>query len=133
FLALQRQGRIAGSLHADSVDEVRGQLLGPSVGARERDLAGVDLMLFMVRQGRRRRVSGIYEAAGSGHAEFTQSVRWDPGRDELAFIQTPVQSAPAAAGTIDLQHATGCIDDLVAGGRRMLEDVMREIADLYGR
>ncbi|MEA3403933.1 MAG: hypothetical protein U9R79_22075 [Armatimonadota bacterium] len=133
FLALQRQGRIAGSLHAESVEELRQQLLGPSVGARERDLAGVELLLLMVREGRKRRVSAIYETAGSQHAEFTQTVRWDRGPDELAFIQPPGASEVATAGTIGLQEATTCIEGLVAGGTRMLEDVIREVADLYPR
>ncbi|MFW6438283.1 MAG: hypothetical protein ACOCZ7_04635, partial [Armatimonadota bacterium] len=77
FLALQRSGRIAGSLHADTDEEIAAQLLGPRVGAAEKDLAAVDLLLTMVCVGGMRRVNTIYESVGGEAPEFQPIVQWD--------------------------------------------------------
>jgi len=123
FLALQRQGRIAASLHADSVEDVAAQLLGPDVAADEADLAAVDLMLFMVRAGTRRRVSAVFEAAGSDPPDPRPAVAWRRETDDFALDP----SRPPGR----LDQATECIACLVADRARMLEDVMAAVTDFY--
>ncbi len=122
FLALRQQGRIAASLHAETVEELRDQLLGPSIGADERDLAAVRLLLFMVRRGSRRRVSAIYERAGGERADLRRIVTWEPGTDSFACHAERVPG---------LDRATAFIDGLVADGTYLLEDVMAAVADFY--
>ncbi len=123
FLALRRQGRIAASLHADSPEEVAAQLLGPGVNATEADLAAVDLMLFMIRVGARRRISAIFEATGSQAPDLRRTVAWRPAPD--GFLLEPSRT-PAR-----LDEATELISELVAKRIRVLEDVMAAVTDLY--
>lgn len=123
FLALQRRGRIAASLHADSVAEVEAQLLGPEVGADGADLAAVDLMLFMVRAGARRRVSGVFEASESGTRHFRPAVAWRTGTDDFALDPARMPER--------LGESAECIARLVAERTRMLEDVMTAVAAFH--
>lgn len=124
FLALHRQGRIAASLHADSVAEVEEQLLGPSVGADPADLAAVDMLLFMVRIGSMRRVSAVFESAGGTSPSFYRIAEWDPTRDR--FRLRPRQRPR------DFELAQELMAALVAKGVHLLEEVMIEVAEFYG-
>lgn len=123
FLALRRHGRIAGSLHADTPEEVAGQLLGPGVGAAEADLAAIDLLAFMVRTGGRRRVSAVYESVGGGRARWEPTVIWDPAED--AFTVRPMRSVPRAS------EATRFVAGLKARGVRTLEEVLEAVAEFH--
>ncbi|MGI5816821.1 MAG: hypothetical protein ACOX9R_01855 [Armatimonadota bacterium] len=134
FLALHRSGRIAGSLHADTDAEIAAQLLGPSVGAEESDLAAVDLLLTMVRLRGMRRVSVIYESADREVPDFRPIVEWDRARD--SFELNPSQRLPAlldsAPGPVPgVERATEFIEMLVAEDTRHLEDVMAAVASFY--
>jgi len=123
FLALQRQGRIAASLHADSPREVEAQLLGPDVGADEADLAAIDLVLFMVRAGARRRVSAVFEAVGSDTPDFRRAVAWRRASDDFALEP---RRAPER-----LDESTELVARLVAEHVRALEDVMAAVTAFY--
>jgi len=134
FLALRESGRIAGSLHADTDEEIAAQLLAPSVGAAEEDLAAVDLLLTMVRVGGMRRVHTIYESAAPEVADFRPIARWDRGAD--AFEITPSEHLPRlrenAPGPVpDVDRATEFVARLVERRIRHLEDVMTDVADFY--
>ncbi len=134
FLALQRSGRIAGSLHADTDEEITDQLLGPSVGAAEQDLAAVELLLTMVRVRGMRRVDVIYESEGRDLPRFRPIVEWDRGAD--AFEVMPGEHLARlrqnARGPVpDPERATAFIGGLVERRVRYLEDVMAEVADFY--
>lgn len=135
FLRLRRAGRVAASLHADSDREIREQLLSPSVGADEADLAAVDLLLTMVRDGGRRRISTVYESSGDGLAQWRPVVEWDP-RDD-SFTLAPSQLLPRLLGG-DVAHAqkrteraTGFILDLLADDVRLLDEVLENVAQFY--
>lgn len=134
FLALHDRGRIAGTLHADTDEEIAAQLLGPEVGAREEDLAAVDLLLAMVRVGGKRRVSAVYESRGGGSAEFRPVVEWDRVTDRFGMrpsehLSRLRQRAPGPVP--EVERATEFVEGLVAGNVRYLEDVMAEVADFY--
>lgn len=135
FLALQECGRIAGSLHADTDEEIVAQLLGPSVGAEEEDLAGVDLLVTMVRVGGMRRVSVIYESASREVADFRPIVEWDRGMDRFEAMpseQLPRLQQGANRPVPDVARATEFVEGLMARDVRYLEDVMAEVAEFYG-
>ncbi len=127
FLALQRHGRIAASLHADTLEEVRQQLLGPAIGASERDLKAVDLLLFMVRERGLRRVSQIL-ASDDSVGGFSEVAHWDRGSDSFELSDSrPNRPGPR----IQAADATRLIEELLRSGTRMLPDVMRRVASLY--
>lgn len=134
FLALQDRGRVAGSLHADTDEEIAAQLLGPSVGAAEEDLAAVDLLLTMVRVGGMRRTSIVYEAASEHEADFRPIVEWDRGGDAFEIAQSrrlPRLRETAHGPVPDVERATDFIDGLVGRRERLLEDVLAAVADFY--
>jgi len=132
FLALRGHGRIAASLHADTVGEVAEQLLGPDVAADEADLAAVDLLAFMVRVGSTRRVSAIFESEGTGQADFRQVVAWRPERDDFALkrsthLRRLTGEDPRPLVRAATEFIAGLVDDRVT----MLEDVMAAVADFH--
>ena len=129
FFALGECGRIAATLHADTDEEIVAQLLGPGVGAAEEDLARVDLLLTMVREGGLRRVSTVYEAADGATAEFLPIVEWDRGRD--AFELTPSAHLARLQSTVPVERATQFVAELVARNVCYLEDVMAAVAEFY--
>ncbi|MGM0492734.1 MAG: hypothetical protein ACQER1_07305 [Armatimonadota bacterium] len=134
FLALNTTGRIAGSLHADTDEEIAAQLLGPRVGAAEEDLAAVDLLLTMVRVGGLRRTSVIYESASEHEAQFRPIVEWDRGADafEIANSEHLARLRESARRPIpDADRATRFIESLVERRVRYLEDVMTAVEDFY--
>ncbi len=132
YLALVRQGRLAASLHADSVAELTDQLLGPEVGAAPSDLARVDLLLFMVRAGGRRRLAAVFEADPGDEPSFTQSIRWQPETDSFALTPLGCLDSLCSVGGRDprLAAATRFVQELVDGDVRHLEDVMAAVARL---
>ena len=135
YLALGRQGRIAASLHADTVEELSEQLLGPQIGADPADLARVDLLLFMVRDGGRRRVSAVYEADPGDEPAFTQSIEWR--RDTDSFHLCPLGGLDSlcsigGAGDPRVAAATDFVQSLVDDDCRLIEDVMAAVADFHG-
>ncbi len=126
FFALGECGRIAATLHADTDTEIVAQLLGPGVGAAEEDLARMDLLLTMVREGGRRRVSTVYEATEGAAAEFRPIVEWDRGRDTFEAAHSErLQSR------VPVERATEFIEGLVGRNVRYLEDVMGAVAEFY--
>jgi hypothetical protein len=134
FLSLRDRGRIAGSLHADTDEEIAAQLLGPGVEAAEEDLAAVDLLLTMQRVGRLRRLSVVYESVASDVAAFRPIIQWDRGADrlEIASAQHLARLRATARRPVpDPEHATDFLDRLMARGGRYLEDVMARVADFY--
>jgi hypothetical protein len=134
FLALQRTGRIAGSLHADTDEEIAAQLLGPDVGAAEEDLAAVDLLLTMVRVGGLRRTSVIYESASEHAPDFHPIVEWDRGADafEIANSDHLPRLRESARGSVpNTERATQFIEGLLERRARSLEDVMAAVVDFY--
>lgn len=135
YLALGRQGRIAASLHADTVEELSDQLLGPHIGADPADLARVDLLLFMVRQGGRRRLSAVFEADPGDEPNFTRSIHWRPESDsfDLRPLGCPDSLCSVGGGDPRVRVATEFIQGLVDGGVRHLEDVMAAVAGFHER
>jgi type IV secretory pathway ATPase VirB11/archaellum biosynthesis ATPase len=135
FLALHDRGRVAGSLHADTDEEVAAQLLGPSVGAAEEDLAAVDLLLTMVRVGGMRRVHVVYESAGRDAAEFRPIVEWDRGADAFDVAQSEhlPRLRERAGQAPEVERATDFIRGLVERRVRHLADVLAEVAEFYGQ
>ncbi|MGD9497165.1 MAG: hypothetical protein AB7Y46_12780 [Armatimonadota bacterium] len=132
FLALHRQGRIAASLHADTVPEMQAQLLGEGVGADQADLAAVDLLAFMVRMGGMRRVSAVYEAVGGERLDFRRTVTWRPERDD--FVLRPDRRLARLLGEDPrplMEAATEFIARLVRDRVQHLEDVMAAVAGFY--
>ena len=133
FLALHRHGRIAASLHADTDAEIRDQLLGPGVGADEGDLAAVDLLLTMVREGGRRRVLTIYEATDDARPAWQPTVAWNRREDSFSMQSgqlLPRLSGPAEAQA-QIEAGTEFIGGLVTDDVRLLEDVLEAVADFY--
>jgi len=130
FLALQSSGRIAGSLHADTDEEVAAQL----VGTAEEDLAAIDLLLTMVRVGGMRRVNTVYESVGGGGPEFRPVVEWDRGMDRFASTRSEhlERMKQSARGPVpSVTQATEFIEGLVARDVRSLEGVMQNVAQFY--
>jgi len=134
YFALGAQGRIAATLHADTVSELQDQLLGPSVGAAPADLAAVDLLAFMVRDGDQRRVSSVFEADPGDVPAFTQSIDWRADTD--TFDLRPcgcLDSLCSTSGGGDprITRATDFMQSLVDDGRSRIEDVMDALANFH--
>ncbi len=123
FLALHKLGRIAASLHADSVAEVEEQILGPSVGAEPTDLAAVDMLIFMVRIGSMRRVSAVFESAGGTSPSFYRVAEWNPSCDRF---QLRPRQRPR-----DFEQAQELMAVLVAEEVHLFEEVMAAVAEFY--
>lgn len=135
FFALHRHGRVVASLHADSDEEIREQLLGSGVGVAEEDLAEIDLLLTMVRAGGRRRISTIYESTGDARAEWEPVVTWDPRADGLNMersrhLHRLLGDGPDGAEA-RIAAATEFVRTLLAEDVRLLEDVLEAVADFY--
>jgi len=124
YFALRSRGRIAATIHAETVEEIKEQVLGPSIGAAPQDLAAIDLLAFMVRRGGLRRVSGIFEAEGAKDLAYRQVVTWEPGDDEF--------SVEASQPPDQLARAREFIERLVADEVYLIEDVMAAVAGFYG-
>ncbi len=122
---MRRFGRIAASLHADTPQEVSAQLLGPAVGADEANLAGIDLLAFMVRAGGRRRVSAIYESLGGEVPRWNRTVIRRPADDR--FVLKPLEPPARLAEATELMVA------LTAQDTRTLEEIMGAVAGFYAR
>ncbi len=135
FLALHRQARIAATLHADSDAEIREQLLGPGVGASEEDVAAIDLVLTMIRERGRRRISTIYEATPDDHATWEPVVKWDRIADSFEaedshLLPRLMDCTGEQAQTLAVS-ATEFIDDLLANDVRLLEEVLEAVPEFY--
>jgi len=123
YFALHSRGRIAATIHAETVEEIKEQVLGPSIGAAPQDLAAIDLLAFMVRRGGLRRVSAIFEAQGGEERAYRQVVAWDPSADEF--------SVEASLPPDQLARAREFIEELVADEVYLIEDVMAAVAEFY--
>jgi len=124
YFALHSRGRIAATIHAETVEEIKEQVLGPSIGADPRDLAAIDLLAFMVRRGGLRRVSAVFEAEGGQEPTYQQVVAWEPGADEFSVEASQPPDQPADAREF--------IEKLVADEVYLIEDVMAAVAESYG-
>jgi hypothetical protein len=116
FEAARPAGRcLASNLHAETYDEAVRQLAGLDV--TDNALAEIDLLAFMAMDGRRRRVTSVWHADGTGgHRE---AWRRDPRCD--AFEQTgPLP--PALAG-IDLGPYRALLASAVSEGVRRIGEV----------
>jgi hypothetical protein len=125
FLALHRRGRIAAAIHADTLQEIEHQVLGPEIAADPADLAAVDLLAFMVHQRSLRRVSAVFESEGAKQPPYREVIRWEPRSDEFR-IQAP--EVPAQFGA-----AVEFVERLVADDVRLTEEVMAAVTGFYRR
>lgn len=86
FHATARKVRIATNLHADTMGEIEGVLLGPDIGASLEDLQRIGFVAFMAcrhRQGKTvRRVASLYASAANGHELLWE---WDEGADRFVL------------------------------------------------
>ena len=123
YFALHSRGRIAATIHAETVEEIKEQVLGPSIGAAPQDLAAIDLLAFMVRRGGVRRVSAVFEAEAEGEPAYRQVVAWEPGADEF--------SVEASQPADQLARARQFVERLVADEAYLIEDVMAAVAEFY--
>ena len=134
FFSLGARGRIAATLHADTVDELSQQLLGPNNRVAPADLAGIGLLAFMVREGGKRRVSSVHESDPGDEPSFTQSIEWHPDTD--TFFLRPLgclDGMCASVGNGDplVARATDFVQDLVDEDARHLEEFMAAVADFH--
>jgi len=134
FLSLGAQGRIAATLHAETVPELSRQLLGPDNRVAPADLAAIGLLAFMVREGGRRRVSSVHEADPGDEPSFTQSIEWRPDTD--TFFLRPLgcldgMCASVGSGDPLVMRATDLVQGLVDEDARDLKEVMAAVADFY--
>ncbi len=134
FFSLGARGRIAATLHADSVAELSQQLLGPHNRVVPADLAGIGLLAFMVREGGKRRVSSVHEADPGDEPSFTEAIAWRPDTD--TFDLRPLgcldgMCASVGGGDPRVTHATDFIQSLVDENARDLEEVMAAVADFH--
>ncbi len=135
FFALRRHGRIAAAIHADTVEQIEDQVLGPQIGADPADLAAVDLVAFMVHQRGLRRVSAIFEAEANEQPAYRQVAEWratsdDFGLEESALLPPLIAAGPAPQVPAQTQagNASDFIERLVADGVYLMEDVMAAVA-----
>lgn len=140
FFALRRRGRIAAAIHADTVEQIEDQVLGPQIGADPADLAAVDLVAFMVHQRGLRRVSAIFEAEGGEELTYRHVAEWrassdDFGLQESALLPRLIATGPAPQVPAQTQagNASDFIEKLVADGVYLMEDVMAATAGFYAR
>jgi len=134
FFSLGGRGRIAATLHADSVGELSQQLLGPDNHVAPADLAGIGLLAFMVREGGKRRVSSVHESDPGDEPSFTEAIEWRPDTD--TFDLRPLgcldgMCASVGGGDPRVIRATDLIQGLVDEDARDLEEVMSAVAGFH--
>ncbi len=138
FFALRRHGRIAAAIHADTVEQIEDQVLGPQIGADPGDLAAVDLVAFMVHQRGLRRVSAIFEADGGEELTYRQVAEWRASSDDFGLLESALLTrliatgpAPQVPAQTQAANASELIEKLVADAVYLMEDVMAAVAGFY--
>jgi hypothetical protein len=127
FLALiAGPRRVASCLHADTLDELRGIVCSPPLGASAEALGRVGLVLFMhVRRGLRgirRRVAAFHHADGAGGHRLLY--RWDERSDSFERPAEP----PDPQG---LRPYLDFIEGLVGAGAVDCRSVRRRALSFY--
>ena len=136
---------VASCMHADSLEELSGILMGPPLGVRPADLGRLDLILFMRMEKRKqtyaRRIGLVYEAIEQDQVTHRLLFRWDADRD-LFERQGPSALLARLAGSqgktdqqvgAGLQDCVAFVQYLCARGVRQFEDMRREVVALASR
>ncbi|NLB96868.1 MAG: hypothetical protein GX785_14330 [Armatimonadetes bacterium] len=106
----------ASCIHADTLEELRMTLCGPSIGLGEKEFAAIDLVAFLrldrTLTGYRRRVCAVYAATGTpGAMSHQQICRWNEATDSFTVDAVPERWAAVserAAEFLEAARTAGC-------------------------
>ncbi|MBS3766394.1 hypothetical protein KGY71_07720 [Candidatus Bipolaricaulota bacterium] len=129
FLRAAIDGRIAATLHAESLQAVRRKLTEPPVSLAEEELNQLDLIVTMKthHQGRDRirRVDRVY---GALNGEFRTLFRWDPKEDEYREVDGKIYEEKRGSPDAD-SGLNGFIKSLLNEKPRKMEKIRQLVLD----